>query len=84
MLRRFHAMEHSDAAPFELEGFVASLWLRNRCSSSKVAFGSRGASALDTRIGGNRTARDVFVNDAAFHNENYAAHRGYIFKGIAI
>src|SRR5438034_2221700 len=32
----------------------------------------------------NRTARDVLVNDAAFHNENNAAHRGDVFERIAV
>src|SRR5437773_6104441 len=32
----------------------------------------------------NRTARDVLVNDAAFHNENDAAHRSDVFEWIAV
>src|SRR5439155_2339934 len=32
----------------------------------------------------NRTARDVLVNDAAFHNENNAAHRRDVFERIAV
>src|SRR5438067_7168144 len=32
----------------------------------------------------NRTARDVLVNDAAFHDESDAAHRSDVFERIAI
>jgi hypothetical protein len=53
-------------------------------SNEGVRFQAQQCSRLDAPIGRNVPARDVLVNDDAFHDETDAPHRCDIFEGIIV